>query len=309
MTRRRCFVSVRPMGWFLALILSSNVLTMVISAQRSQRPENGASQNAGYPAFEVISVKRNLSIRQPFRIRILPDGMSIINAPLSVLIKDAYAPDDLDQKHTVGVPKWAERERFDVESRVDEAHIAAFHALPFLQQLGMIQSILKSRFQMRAHIETRELPIYALVVDKGGVKMQKATIGEVYSPEILGPDGQSAGMMRVTGGQQGGGSLTGQGITMKALASGLTQGLDRPVLDKTGLTGNYDVRLNWGADQVTISPLPSSDGFPSHGASQVESKEPSIFTAVQEQLGLRLESERGLVKQLVIDHISSPSEN
>jgi uncharacterized protein (TIGR03435 family) len=160
----------------------------------------------------------------------------------------------------------------------------------------MFQSFLRDRFQLKVHREPKELPVLALVVAKGGPKLQQARAGDTYPDGIKGPDGKPAGHAGMM--MWGPGRLTGQGIPVANLVPPLTQQLGRIVQDKTGLTGMYDIELHWTADDAAPDSRSASD-----------SPGPSIFTAMQEQLGLKLESQKAPVEVLLIDHVEQPPPN
>jgi uncharacterized protein (TIGR03435 family) len=153
----------------------------------------------------------------------------------------------------------------------------------------MVQQMLAERFKLAVHWEKKELPVYALVVRKGG-------------PKLTAAKDTSGG----TNTSSSNGKLTARGVTMKKLSQTLTQilgrELGRDVIDKTGLDGRYDLVLTWSPqDNSAAMTTPSSDNSIAAG--------PSIFTALQEQLGLKLESTKGQVQTLVIDHVEQPSAN
>jgi uncharacterized protein (TIGR03435 family) len=153
-------------------------------------------------------------------------------------------------------------------------------------------------------METKQLPVYELVVAKGEPKIKEATPGDTYANGIKGPDGVGrGGMMRM-----GPGQLTAQAVPMTSLANMLSQQLHRTVLDKTGLTGKYDIQLNWTPDQGPDPMFNGHDGGHSSDTAQ-DFSGPTIFTALQEQLGLKLQSAKGPVETIVIDHVEMPSEN
>ena len=170
----------------------------------------------------------------------------------------------------------------------------------------MLQVLLVDRFKLAVHRETKELPIYSLVVAKGGSKLHEAKPGDTYPNGIKGPDGRpvprGSHFMRM-----GRGELTAQGIGMDDIAHLLTRQTGRTVVDNTGLKGNYDFTLHWTPDQ--IAPTPNGPGSGGPDSSTSSESGPSIFTAIQEQLGLKLESQKGPVEILVVDHVERPSEN
>ena len=159
----------------------------------------------------------------------------------------------------------------------------------------MMQAMLADRFKLKAHRETKDLPMYALVVAKGGFKLKDADPNNTYPNGIKGPDGVShAGMMMMRRDM-----LTAQAVPISSLAGNLAGQLHRIVLDRTGLTGKYDITLRWSPDEMSNE---QQDAATTISA-------PSIFTALDEQLGLKLESTRGPVDAIVVDHIEMPSEN
>jgi uncharacterized protein (TIGR03435 family) len=156
--------------------------------------------------------------------------------------------------------------------------------------------LLVERFQLKLHKETKELPVYALVAGKGPHKMKAA--------EAPAGGGEQRQMFRM-----GRGQANLQGANMAGVAQMLAQQLGRPVTDKTGIEGKFDVEMHW-------TPEPGQGGGPFGGGppppdavASSDTSGPSLFTAVQEQLGLKLESQKGPVEMLVIDSVSKPTEN
>jgi len=189
-------------------------------------------------------------------------------APLNALIQLAYGVKDFQVS---GRPKWADSE--SDESYDVVAQPAAGVTLNRDQVKVAIQALLADRFKLKFHRETKDLPIYSLVVGKNGPKLTK----NIDAP---GP-----------GATIGSGQLKGSKISMSILADLLAQLLDRTVRDDTGISGDFDVKLNWGPGQRA-----DMDG-------------PSIFTALQEQLGLKLNAKKGPVEILIIDSAERPSGN
>jgi uncharacterized protein (TIGR03435 family) len=163
------------------------------------------------------------------------------------------------------------------------------------------------------HKETKELPIYALVVAKGGSKL--AETNEDATPILDSPGGRGQGsevagrgpirgrLMRI-----GRGQITGQSMDMTMLCNQLSSILGRNVVDKTALKGRYDIKLNWTPDEVQAAAARGPvDGGPTSTA-PTESG-PSLFTAIQEQAGLRLDSQKGPVEVIAVDHIAKATEN
>jgi uncharacterized protein (TIGR03435 family) len=152
---------------------------------------------------------------------------------------------------------------------------------------------------LKVHRETRDLPVYELLIAKGGPKFHEAKPGDTYPNGIKGPDGHSGpGLVWIQDGQ-----LTCQAVAMLELTRILSQRLGHNVLDKTGLTGKYDLAMQWPP------PEDRPGGMFDGGENAAESTGPSIFTVIQEQLGLKLESHKAPVEVLVIDHVEAPSAN
>jgi uncharacterized protein (TIGR03435 family) len=206
------------------------------------------------------------------------------NLALRDLIQFAYG---LPDSQILGGPAWLDSIMFDIDAKSDPLVDAQLHALPTEQarhqkQL-MVQALLADRFQLKTHQETRQLPIYALVVAKDGPKFKPSKINgttiDTYRTRL---------------------HVAGTDDTMSILARELAQVLGRVVLNQTGLSGRYDLSLRWTPDDA---PLAMLNGAPD------PSEPPGIFTAIQEQLGLKLESSRGPVPVLVIDSVDMPSAN
>jgi uncharacterized protein (TIGR03435 family) len=220
--------------------------------------------------FEVASIKPTAT-EGSFTIDFPPGGrFSTRNVTVHNLLRNAYG---LEDYQISGGPGWINSAGFDIEAKA----AAGAGDLPREQVLQMIQALLTDRFHLAVHRETRQLPIYALVVGKTGSKLQAADSSAT-----------PAGTLKM-------GQLITQKMSMTTLANLLTFDLERPVRDETGLQGDFAFTLEW-----TRGLGESDAGAPSR---------PSLFTAVQEQLGLKLESAKGPVEVLVIDRVEKPSEN
>lgn len=235
----------------------------------------------GQPAFEVASVKPNKSGDNSISIRRQPGGrVTVTNAPLRMLITFAY---DLREHQLSGGPGWLNSDRYDIVAKADNPNPTE------AEMKLMFQTLLADRFQMKAHRETKELPVYAVTVGKNGPKLSKAD-----------PAGQGPQM------SMGRGQLKAKKASIEQLAKLLGNQLGRTVLDKTGLAGDFDFELTWTPD--VTGPLGPKEGGVD-GPPPADPAGPSIFTAIQEQLGLKLESQKGPVEILVIDSVERASEN
>jgi uncharacterized protein (TIGR03435 family) len=252
------------------------------------------AQTADHPVFDVASVKPNVSGAAGGSVRIHPGGRLVAqNAPLRLLIGAAY---DVRDFQLFGGPGWVNSEHYDIEAK-------AQNDAPAEEMISqMLRSLLADRFHLIVHRETRELPVYRLSVAKGGNKLQPA-IGGGCTPMIPPPNPtqidpatfRPCGGFNTTTGMMRGGS-----VAMARFAIALSRILGRTVTDETGLGGSYDVNLRWTPDETQALQTPQP---------VVDSTAPSLFTAIQEQLGLRLESGKGPVEVLVIDQAEKPLGN
>ena len=250
------------------------------------------SPEAKVPAFDVVSIKPNKSGSGNVSTNTSSDSFSATNVSVKMLLEDAYG---IKQDLIYGVPGWANSDRFDIKAKIVEPDFAALKKLTVKQRRTMLQTLLADRFQLKVHTETKTLPIYELVVVKDGPKFK--TSAPEGSPEDKSPNGVGRGAMMVQNTE-----LTGHSIPLAPLVDTLANQLHRTVIDKTGLTGEYDLLLKWTGDDAADTADDESDASP-------DSSTPSIFTALQEQLGLKLQSSQGPVDTLVVDHVEMPSEN
>jgi uncharacterized protein (TIGR03435 family) len=226
--------------------------------------------------FDVASIRHNLSRDQrDAGINILPGGrISGTNLPLRTLIWQAYNTTDF---RLTGGPAWLDKDRYDIAAKTANGENITFEQLP-----SLLQHLLADRFQLKTHWETRETTVYSLVVDKGGPKLKEDADGPNQLRNSAFNKRQPAGPAHIA-------ALR---TDMGRLAVSLTNVLGRIVEDKTGLTGTYDFTLDWELDPGA----PDATGA-------------SMFSALKEQLGLRLDAHKGQVEMLVIDNAEQPSEN
>jgi bla regulator protein blaR1 len=284
-------------GRRLAVVLSAVVCIMAGVQIHGQILHTSGS----LPSFEVATIKPS----QPGVTGIRAfgpkgtDRFVAMNVTVKDLIDFAYTIDD--DRQVVGLSGWMSSHRYDIDAKVGDADVAAMSKLPphygaWDPYRFMQQSLLADRFKLKVHFETRELPIYALVVAKGGPKLKASAMDPANPAETVKPRSVRLGV----------GTASGEGARISSLAELLEKqgevgnppdGRGRVVVDKTNLSGLYDWTLHWTPWQD----LSSGESSDSHG--------PSLFTALQEQLGLKLEPTKGKVEVVVIDHIEFPSEN
>ncbi|HXC96860.1 MAG TPA: TIGR03435 family protein [Edaphobacter sp.] len=259
-------------------------------------------------AFDVASIRRNvdnIGTCSPDQIEPAQNGFHMTNCPLINAVGAAYVPtsgnplDYLVQQRIVGMPKELSQERYNIEARIADSDAEAWRDPAQRRAMlhTMMQTLLAERCKLVVHREMRERPTYAMVVAKNGPKLKDpepsaAEAIRADHPDAVGVPGGSGFFVR--GGQNG--HIDIYGATTGTLALLLSGPAGRPVVDKTGLTGIYDMHLDMGQ-----AGPPAADGSADLG--------PSVFSSLQEQLGLKLESQRDQVEYLVIDRIDPPSPN
>jgi len=246
------------------------------------------SQNASDVKFDVISVKRNNSGIQGNYFRPSEGRFSAENVSVQQILWWAYRIQDFQ---VVGAPGWIASEHYDIEAKVEGQTRSADMRL-------MVQKLLQDRFKLVLHRDTSELPIYVLTAAKSGLKLKAGTCMTREPNTPLAPGQRQSDFCGFGG--IGNGTLRTTSTTMEIFTDLLTTVLKRQVVDTTGFKGNFDVSLRWTPD-----PVSTGNG----GQIPTETTGPSIFTAMQEQLGLKLEAGKGPVDVLVVDHIERPSEN
>lgn len=243
------------------------------------------------PPFDVISVKPAKDAMT--RMQFTPDGLRGMGVTVRFLLYEGYG--GINNEQVIGEPTWSNTDGFDIEAKVAPADVPTLGKMTFEQRRTMFQSILADRFKLVVHHETRELPVYVLTVAKGGTKLKESA-----------PDDPASTTPRRRGMMINNGKLTANDAQLSMLVTVLSRSLGRTIIDKTGLAGNYDFTLEWNPDEGS-APKPVDGAAPA--ATAAPDARPSIFTAVQEQLGLKLESTKAPVDVIVIDHIEKPTEN
>jgi uncharacterized protein (TIGR03435 family) len=251
--------------------------------------------------YDVASIKLNKSLGASTNSRNSPDGYSITNIQLQALIQSAFG---MQSYQIIGAPDWFTSEKYDIEAKMEPAVADALQKLSLddrrLTRQRMLQTLLIDRLKLTIHRETKELPIYSLVIAKGGSKIQE-TKPDPATPSV--PVRRGGPSVRTSRTGSGPITLTVLHCASDDLASVFVPHVGRTVVDKTGLAAIYDFTLQFTPDDSSAVPTTGA------GPSAQDPTAPSIFTAVQEQLGLKLESGKGPVGVIVIDHVERPSEN
>jgi uncharacterized protein (TIGR03435 family) len=264
------------------------------------------------PEFEVASIKPMKGIPDRTFFGLRPGGHFFANGVATkFLIEEAYGVKD---SQLVDVPSWLSTDRYDIDAKCDEATAAALNKMKpeaRNEQIKlMLQALLADRFKLSLGHETKDLSVYALLIARNGPKL---------TPSASKPAEKSPDMPRTPGmggGAQPGIMMNGRGqLTetygdMDMLANALSRFAGRPVVNKTGLTGRYDLTLKWTPDDAEMAgmgggPRPGGEAAPP----PPDPSGPSLFTAVQEQLGLKLDPQKTPMEVLVIQHVEHPTEN
>ena len=263
------------------------------------------AQPAARPKFEVASIKP--SEEQRFMMVRTYPGRLTASAPLRLLIQNAYGTAGLQAFQIVGGPSWIDSDRWEIEAK---AEANAGHK----EVLQMLRTLLEDRFQLKAHHETREMPVYILAVAKRGPKLTTPKEGDCVEmrpdqPAPLRPGGMAfpcgrAGIM----GRPDGARIMGKKIDMPEFVRVLAIVMGRTVIDQTGYRQPFDATLDFAGGPGTEG-LPAPKDPMNPPPVSADTANPSIFTALQEQLGLKIDTGKGPVDVLVIDHVERPSVN
>jgi bla regulator protein BlaR1 len=265
---------------FLLATIAAMVAAPSASAQTSTLQTPAASEPR--PVFDVATIKPSApSMTYALYEAAAPGDLRLSGFTVRELILNAYG---LLPFQLTGEPAWADSQRYDITAKVIDDSTDE-NVNRFVREHGTsrataaitvsklrLQSLLADRFQLEVHMTTKEMPIYALVIAKNGPKFHSHS----ESPFRIGP-----------------GLIEGHGVSMDVLIANLSFELDHILIDKTGLTGTYDIALKWTPDDASASNWSA----------------PSLRTALEEQLGLKIESQKGPVKVLVVDRVARPSSN
>jgi uncharacterized protein (TIGR03435 family) len=268
-----------------ALIMAFVLVVSGLPAMAQDSPAPGPCAAGTRASFDVVSIKPSQTPSSSSSTRGTPGGLAITSS-LRRMILFSYSLHDFQVS---GGPDWVSTSTWVVNAKSDtpdpdftkmsKAELQAMMA----KRMQQLQAMLMDRFQLRCHMTAKELPTYELVQAKGGAKL-KPTAADVSKQNSSSSSGHGLQM-----------HAAATGITAERIATLLTTEVGRFVVDKTGLTGSYDLTLDWVHD----APAASTD----------EPSGPTIFTALEEQLGLKLVPSKGPVETFVIDHVEQPSPN
>ncbi len=240
-----------------------------------------------HPKFDVATIKPSQPNQPGKGFGFNGTHTRTFHTNLNDLIAVAYG---LHAKQIIGAPDWLGTDLFDIDG------VADVPGRPSIKQMGaMMQGLLADRFALKFHHEQRELSVYAIQVAAGGPKMKETTAGP--------NDPQGFGLA-------GFGDLYVRNMTMKEFASWMQSGvMDKPMVDQTGLTARYDFHLKWTPDDSQFAQFRGTNGPVQPPAGDNPDAPPSLYTAVQEQLGLKFTATKAMDDVIVIDHVEKPSPN
>jgi len=288
----------------MARLLAALLLTAIAAPSGAQTDSR--------PAFAVATVKKNASGDAAQSMRLQPGGRLVVtNQPLRRLIVFAYG---LQPQQLTGGPDWLDTDRFDIVAQAEGSLSPTPPGGPPGPAQLMFQRLLAERFGLAAHTEAREMPVYALTLARSdgrlGPRIKPATVDclalmtqapggvPVAAPQL--PDGRPACGAR----RDGTGRVMAGGTDMKMFATQMLTGqVDRLVIDRTGLAGAYDFDLEYALD------VPGRGAAPAGDPATAVTDRPSLFTALEEQLGLKLQPQRAPIDVLVIDRVTPPTQN
>lgn len=260
------------------LLVALGIVSTASASASAQSTSAPHAQPVPKFTYEVVSITPTRPGTEISGWRTAPNGITYTNAPLSWLVQSAYNIISDDQ--LAGMPGWADSDRYDIQAKMDEETTAAWKNLPLderaRQNGSMLQSLLAERCGLKVHRETKQLPVYNLVIARGGLKLNEAKA--------------SASSRSMSGN----GVFEAESMTIENLVNNLSNSVGRVVIDQTGLGDKkFDLKLKWTPDE--------QQGTADAG--------PSLYTALEEQLGLKLVAAHGPVEITVVDHMDKPSPN
>jgi bla regulator protein BlaR1 len=289
------------------IALALPIVFGLVNAPKLRAKAQAENMAAVTPAYKSASVQPHKAVKgvdERVGLMVRPDGLTAWGATLRTVMGVAYG---VQADLISGAPDWVNSEKYDIvvnlpDSTVDEAPKAAGSI--GIQRLQLaLQAFLADRFKLTLHRESKDLQVYELVVAEGGPKMKEATAAYLNPNGVNGPEGPlpPKGMMKM-----GPGELTDQGAKLALLVEQLSWQLGRTVVDKTGLTGNYDFSLRWTPGEGEAGMLNLMGGKPAPDSTSPASTSSALFTAIQEQLGLKLQPQKASMQVLMIDQVEKP---
>ena len=278
MLRRRCPASSTPLQSLLVVA----AILLAASAAHAQLKHEGPAKlialSQTTSPYDVVSIKETNSAPDSGNLNFYNEKLVVRSLPIENIIEFAY---DVPAERVTGIPGSLKDQRFDIDAKIVPADGSKPPEASASQDQARLILLLAERFHLKVHVQPKIMPTYDLVVAKGGPKVKLSQ--EELKDSTWNINGEGTSLV-----------LSSKGAAMGDLAAALTDEVHRQVVDKTGLTGHADITLKW-SDDVAMQ----------QGGPNVV----SIFTAVEEQLGLKLQSSKGPVETLVIDHVEMPTAN
>ena len=288
---------------FAVWMIAIGILPIFCPGAPAQTGAEAQVAATGSLSFDVVSIRRNTS-GKGLAMNDTPDGFIATDMPIQPVILFAYKLRDpelmMGGKLLPGAPSWISSDPYDIRAKISPADLVALQKLKPEEQTNqkrlMLQSMLADRFKLKVRKDAKPRPCYALVVGKNGARIKEASSSD---PAL--PDGKMLAMP---------GSVEAQDVPISQLVFALTAPLNCPVQDKTGLTGRYDFALRYSPDQgLGTYGNPPAAGQQDPAASPANSSGSSLFTAIREQLGLKLIPVTISSEGIFIERIERPSEN
>jgi len=295
-------ISIKSNGGSVASLLSKVVLFGLFAAPCAASAQSGPASSAQQQSqYEVAVIKPANPNDVGSVFNVLPSGLNMRNIPIRTLIMQAYGIRNNDGLR--GEPSWVDDDPFTIQAKVDDlkaAELGKMSSADWFAQISLMnQALLRDRFFMKIRSEKRELSVLRLLVDKhGSTARQGLTNDTVARNDLQDASSQNVSSLVVTKG-----CIVAQSISMAALAEalGTLEGIEQPVKDGTALAGKYNFELRWA----------SSDGKqqPCKAGKRSDQDYPGIFSALREQLGLRLVKTKALTDVFIVDRVGRPSPN
>jgi bla regulator protein blaR1 len=290
------------------LALALPIVFGLVNATQIRAQEQAESAGASVPLYKSASIQPHKAVNrvnEPVGIMFGPNGVRARGATLQTVIGMAYG---VQADLISGAPDWVSTEKYDLDLQLsdsptpDTSKAAGGIGTQRLQLT--LQAFLANRFKLTLHRETKNLPVYELVVAEGGPKLKEAKPAFLNPNGINGPEGPlpAKGMMTM-----GPGELTDHGTTIAPLLEQLSWQLGHTVLDKTELNGNYDFSLRWTPGQSEAGMMKLTGSAPVTEGAASASSGPTLFNALEDQLGLKLVPQTAPMQVLVIDHVEKPT--
>jgi uncharacterized protein (TIGR03435 family) len=270
--------------------ISLLVIALLAIPAIAQQPASTTPQPA-LPVYDVVSIHPHNALDNNMSINTRPGNFAATNATLKQLISFAYG---IREDLISGLPGWADSAHFDVTAKVSDFDPSAFKNLTREQRESLLRPMLTDRFHVTAHTEIKTLAVFNLILTKDGPKF-KVNPPPPNDPDHPTPSGQqNRGNITINNND-----LIATAVPLSMFAETLADQINHTVIDKTGLIGDYDLKLKWTSDEDARDATDNGSA----------DRPPDLFTALQEQLGLKLDPAKGPVTTLVVDHAEQPSPN